>query len=142
MQFPIFSANTCSFSPTCPPAVSLPTLLIALPLFLLIDHQSLQVLTVTAVSLNFCVIYIPFLHMKFDRQRASYHEARQQQYLGLFVCLQPHSSLCAYTCDEACGTLLFLRFVPDTYANSLVSNAIFRVSNNFPPVLSKFATIN
>lgn len=39
------------------------------------------------------------------------------------------------------GQLLFLRFVPDTYANSPVSNAIFRVINNFPPVLSKFATI-
>lgn len=69
----------------------------------------------------------------------------QQQYLRLFGLLLPHSSLCAYTCDKAGGTitgLLFFWTVPDTYANSPVPHSIFRVSNHFPPVLSQFATKN
>lgn len=69
----------------------------------------------------------------------------QQQYLGLFGLLLPHSSLCAYTCDKTGGTIIGLLFfwtVPDTYANGPVPRSIFRVCNNFPPALSQFATKN
>lgn len=69
----------------------------------------------------------------------------QQQNLRLFGLLLPYSSLCAYTCDKTGGTIIGLLFfwtVPDTYANGPVPRSIFRVCNNFPPVLSQFATKN
>lgn len=102
----------------------------------------------STINLSRCKLLLSFLRISvlsifhsftwslIDKERSVLRPGSNSIRGNLFACYP--TALCVPTRDKACGTTAIL----ETYANTPVSNAIFRVSNNFPPVLSKFATIN